>query len=245
MAGIYGSKEQFGRNFGDNVLLGNGDEDFCSKTLDDLPLDHLEVMGSSKTPWGYELPRVLVVQFGPRGRLNRLTRSEKTNLGVADNLINLSTERKGVEIRQVSVEDTRAMFSLFNHNRDHLSPYYDLESAVGKVVEPRNNVRLRFGIWDGDILVGSINLTPSEETGEVELGYWLGKEHTGKGYATIATRAVANFGMTELGLQKVWAIVDKNNNASNKVMGRSGFVRTGEIENYYLYIFKPRVNQTS
>ncbi|MBI3559226.1 GNAT family N-acetyltransferase [Candidatus Gottesmanbacteria bacterium] len=159
--------------------------------------------------------------------------------------LEISAEQTGVTLRQFVLADAEPLFTLINNNREHLNQhgddtaqkYPDLESAARSISNPPNPRKLRFGIWDGQTFVGSVNLTPQEEQKEAELGYWLGSQFTGKGYATIATKTLANYAVNELGYKRIFAKVNKNNQPSIKTLERSGFIRTGETESDYIYFF--------
>ncbi|MCG6120030.1 MAG: GNAT family N-acetyltransferase [Blastomonas sp.] len=76
----------------------------------------------------------------------------------------------------------------------------------------------------GQTLVGSCGL--GDRDGEAELGYWIAREHWGKGFATEAARAViANAWM--LGHRKLVASHYIDNPASGAVLRRLGFHPTG------------------
>jgi RimJ/RimL family protein N-acetyltransferase len=59
----------------------------------------------------------------------------------------------------------------------------------------------------------------------VEVGWRLGREHWGKGYATEGGRASMRFGFDELGLLQVISIIDPRNAASIRVADRLGMTR--------------------
>jgi RimJ/RimL family protein N-acetyltransferase len=61
----------------------------------------------------------------------------------------------------------------------------------------------------------------------VEIGYWVGKPYWGKGYATEAARAVADFG-AGLAHGPVMARHYADNPASGRVLEKAGFVYNGE-----------------
>lgn len=164
---------------------------------------------------------------------------------MAQKELEVPTERISVALRQFTLVDAEPLFVLINGNREHLSQhgddtaqkYPDLESVAKSISNPPNPLKLRFGIWDGQIFVGSVNLTPQERSDEAELGYWLGSQFTKKGYATTAARTLADYAVRELGYKKVFAKVVKNNKPSIKTLERSGFVRTGEADGDFIYTF--------
>lgn len=144
--------------------------------------------------------------------------------------LRIQTERTGVELRQLATEaDDTAYFAAIDANRDHTlsqlgdetaAKYPDLASVRATRLNPANRDKLRLGIWDGEVFAGSINLTP-DQYGSAEIGYWLDARHTGNGYATIATKALARYGARKYYL--VYANVTDGNEASVAVLERAGF----------------------
>ena len=60
-----------------------------------------------------------------------------------------------------------------------------------------------------------------------ELGYWLGVDHWGKGYATEALHAVIDFAFADLGHAALQAGCRVTNPASRRVLEKCGFQWTG------------------
>lgn len=81
---------------------------------------------------------------------------------------------------------------------------------------------------DNAQLVGCIGIDPHE--GQVELGYWIARQHWGQGYATEAGRAVLDVAQM-LGHRRVVASHFLDNPASGRVLRKLGFVPTGTIRN--------------
>jgi ribosomal-protein-serine acetyltransferase len=59
------------------------------------------------------------------------------------------------------------------------------------------------------------------------LGYWLRTSRTGRGLATAATRLLARWGLTALGLQRIEIVAAVGNVRSQRVAERAGAVREG------------------
>lgn len=75
-------------------------------------------------------------------------------------------------------------------------------------------------------LIGCIGLSADGDA--VELGYWLGREHWGNGYATEAARAVISVARV-LGHKRLVAGHFFDNPASGRVLRKVGFRPTGQI----------------
>jgi len=63
--------------------------------------------------------------------------------------------------------------------------------------------------------------------GEIEPTIALAPDCWGRGYATEALAAVVAYAFETLGLQRLVAVVDEPNHASQRLMGRVGFTPTG------------------
>jgi RimJ/RimL family protein N-acetyltransferase len=65
------------------------------------------------------------------------------------------------------------------------------------------------------------------EHGQAEIGWGLGVEYRGQGYATEAARALMGYGFHSLGLHRIYADTNTDNLASWKIMERLGMRREG------------------
>lgn len=75
--------------------------------------------------------------------------------------------------------------------------------------------------------IGSIGLT-EERRGPMrrrsaEMGFWIGPEHRGRGYATEAALALADRAFEKLGLKTLWCASYPGNAASERVQEKCGF----------------------
>ena len=75
--------------------------------------------------------------------------------------------------------------------------------------------------------VGLHRLENGSSTGEV--GYWLGLEHRGHGYATEAVGLLVRTGFRQLGLHRIEARVFPTNRASRRVAAHAGFRYEGRM----------------
>ncbi|WP_328394666.1 GNAT family N-acetyltransferase [Nocardia sp. NBC_00416] len=90
---------------------------------------------------------------------------------------------------------------------------------------------------DGGTTVGSIGLFWPPLDGVLELGYGIVPSRRGRGYATEATRALADYALTAPLVHAVSASVELANPASVRVLEKAGFVRfstSGECAEFRL-----------
>lgn len=140
-------------------------------------------------------------------------------------------------MKQFKPEDAQTIFDLIEYNRAHLNAhgegtadkYPTVESVRESIEKPKDPTRLRFGIYDQGAMVGSINLTPKDK-GVAEIGYWVGGQFVGRGYAARAIKELALYAFDVLGLEKLIANARADNLASVKTLEKSGF-RLAEINN--------------
>ena len=81
------------------------------------------------------------------------------------------------------------------------------------------------------MFIGRVDLLP-KEPGKSGLGYWLGSDFTGRGYATIACKALIDHGRDSLGIREVYAGVTKGNEASEALLARLGFHLVADMGTY-------------
>lgn len=114
-----------------------------------------------------------------------------------------------------------------------------------------------FGIRAGDELVGRVSLSQVFRRAfrSCYLGYWVGEEHNGRGYATAAVRLAVGHAFDELGLHRVQANVMTKNPRSARVLAKAGFRKEGlalrylEIagrwEDHYMYAITVEDRETA
>ncbi|HSK18583.1 MAG TPA: GNAT family N-acetyltransferase [Longimicrobiales bacterium] len=114
------------------------------------------------------------------------------------------------------------------------APLPDLEERLaGFAADFRAGRNWRYGVFapdDGDVL-GEISLFPRSAAGRVhigaadrlEVGYWLRRDVTGRGYATEAARAMLSLAGSLPGMSQVEIRCDPLNTASAAIPKRLGF----------------------
>lgn len=84
---------------------------------------------------------------------------------------------------------------------------------------------------DGEA-VGTIDFkNPSNNRGETEIGYGLGKNRRGRGYMTETVQVLCAWALEQPGVRRILAETEPTNTASQNVLRRCGFVRFRSGEN--------------
>lgn len=115
----------------------------------------------------------------------------------------------------------------------------------------RQQVRYRedgFGLWAVLLratgqLIGQCGVTWQEVRGRrvPEVGYLLGKEFWGRGYAIEAARACKEYAFDTLGFDQVYSIIRDSNLASQRVAIRNGMLPRDRIIKPYYHQEMPHV----
>jgi [ribosomal protein S5]-alanine N-acetyltransferase len=108
---------------------------------------------------------------------------------------------------------------------------------INRMLESRaSGEHIEFAIrsLETDELIGGIGLSITTRHRRGSLGYWLGVDHWGKGYATEAARAVLRYGFSELGLHRIEAGHYPRNPASGRVLTKIGMQREGVMRAHLL-----------
>ena len=85
------------------------------------------------------------------------------------------------------------------------------------------------------IPVGSITLTKTKNEDTLELGYVIAKVYWGQGIATAAVKQAIQIGFSDLNIQRIEALVDPDNKASERVLIKAGMHYEGLLKNYTIF----------
>jgi RimJ/RimL family protein N-acetyltransferase len=141
----------------------------------------------------------------------------------------LATQR--LILRAPRCEDSAAIAQLANDIRvagntarvPHPYRVEDAEEFIAAV--NRNEDEASFAITRDRTLIGVCGVDSREDGPEI--GYWLGVDYWGQGYATEAVRALIDHAFGELGYEALLAGARVSNPASRRVLQKCGFQWTG------------------
>jgi RimJ/RimL family protein N-acetyltransferase len=150
----------------------------------------------------------------------------------------LKLEGNNIYLRPVRPSDAKSIYRYARHreiSRYTYVPYpYRLEDSYAFLKSLRRwrkkGTSEVFGMVDkgSNQLLGLIGMHRIDRVNKrVEIGYWLGKEHWGKGITSEAVRLVVRYAFKELRLQKVVARVWHPNIASAQLLKKCGFKQEG------------------
>ena len=147
----------------------------------------------------------------------------------------IKTER--LTLKKCEIADKQRLIDLIGDFRvsETLSnvPYPYTDEDAEYWLNSVKTSEFKLNIFKNNVLIGGIGLTP-EEDDSCELGYWLGFQYWGQGYATEACNSLLDYVKANTSFKNFRAKVYKGNTASSKVLEKIGFSQTGEGEVFSL-----------
>lgn len=148
-------------------------------------------------------------------------------------------ELDGALLRPWSYDDVNALIQAANDPdvsatlRDSFPYPYRKEHAIDWITYALEVIpTCHFAVVVDGKAAGGIGLTLQRDVFRysAEIGYWLGKEHWGKGIMSQAVQAVSDYALHELGMTRVFAGTFDNNAASGRILEKAGFVLEGRLK---------------
>ena len=153
----------------------------------------------------------------------------------------LATER--LRLRAFLITDAEAVSTLAGdqevaRNTLNIPHPYDRQHAEEWIASQPGQLQRREAVTyavtrepDGAI-VGAVGLILDTANDSAELGYWIGREYWGHGYATEAARAVVAWAFRSLALNRVHASHFPRNPASGRVLVKLGMRHEGRLRQH-------------
>jgi len=150
-------------------------------------------------------------------------------------------ESDKIIIRKYLKEDISELFFTVSRSIAELKKWMPWCKSNYSVNDAKNWVESREFEWKNGVeysfvilnradsrLIGGVGLNRIDEinlTGN--LGYWIGSEFVGKGFATESCKLALKFAFEQLSLNRVEIIMAETNNASKRVAEKLGAVKEG------------------
>jgi len=151
-----------------------------------------------------------------------------------------------VTLRTLVPEDSAILAESYQRNREHLTPWeparaedffterFQRADIERRLAASSTDESLPLALVTGGEIIGRFNLAgitrgPFQSAG---LGYWIDKDHQGKGLASAAVHAIVTEARDNLGLHRVEASTLVHNAGSQKVLLKNGFRQIGMATQY-------------
>ena len=166
--------------------------------------------------------------------------SSGTNM---ENQLTLPLETERLRLRDFVAEDFEAIYAYASDPEVTKHMFYgprdetDTREYLRRMLESqrqRSRTTWELGVVEGATgrLIGACDLT-LDEHGAGDLGYILGREAWGRGYASEAARAMVQAGFDQLKVERIYAICEVGYQASARVLEKAGLRWTRTQARYY------------
>ena len=144
-----------------------------------------------------------------------------------------------IELKMLTADNASDYFKLIDDNRRYFGNFNNLDQdKYQSVQEVENSLKsadkIRYGVYQGDNLVGTINLQNiAEQEGGVEIGYLVAEKYIGRNIATRALMKLMRYAKNNFRYLVADAHVD--NIASQRVLEKAGFKKVSKQGNKYYF----------
>ncbi len=144
-------------------------------------------------------------------------------------------------LRMLTSRDAKPLFHLIEDSRAYLEKWLpwlndskslsDVETSIKESFYTYANKQdIRAGIFIDEMLVGIVSFNEFDWRNNIGyVGYWLAKEHQGRGIMTKAVAALIDYGFTELEINKVDIRTAYENKKSQAIPIRLNFKKEGHL----------------
>ena len=151
------------------------------------------------------------------------------------------TINKEIKVALSIPQFAEQLFELTSKNREHLKEWLPWLDSIKKASDTKDFIRTQLNrftkgealhqtIFYHEKIAGVIGFNCIDQTNNVgHLGYWLGKEYTGKGIMSLVTADLINLGFNEFPIQKIEIRCATTNIKSRAIPERLGFKNEGTL----------------
>jgi ribosomal-protein-serine acetyltransferase len=156
-----------------------------------------------------------------------------------DDFNSLSIPGARIVLRSVDLRDVDAIFRIICNSREHLEKWLPWVDFVQTIDDERHiveqwiyDMQMRAAIhlcitFENEI-VGLISTHQIDWVNQrTSIGYWIGRESTGKNFATEATAVLITYLFDTLKVHRIYIQAATGNAASNRVIEKLGFIWEG------------------
>ncbi len=155
-------------------------------------------------------------------------------------------ESDEIVLQKYTTEDIPHLFEAVRVSIDRVHPWLPWCHPNYTIAETEAWIKTRPQLWDDGkgfcfcirdrqcTIVGGCGIGIGLSSWCGNLGYWLRTGYTGKGYATTATKLVAEFGVRQLNLKRIEIVASIKNINSQGVAERAGAYPEGISRNRLL-----------
>jgi len=149
---------------------------------------------------------------------------------------------KRLILRKILPEDAEMVFKWMSDSEvckfERWKPHDSVGYTRGYITQVfdgyKSNTLYQWGIQLDDTLIGSVSVVNVDDYDQkAVLGYCLAREYWSNGYMTEAVKAVIDYMLFDIGLNRIEASHSINNVGSGRVLEKVGMKLEGQAKDYY------------
>jgi len=158
-------------------------------------------------------------------------------------------ETPRLELRPPTLKDAQEIYN--NYAQDKVVTRYVHWETHDSIEKTKKFLKRCVAVWQAGTafpwvitiketnhIIGMIELRLDDH--RADLGYVLAREYWDQGYASEAAQLVADWGIAQPGIFRVWAVCDVDNHASARVLEKIGMQREGILRRW---LFHPNIDK--
>lgn len=155
-------------------------------------------------------------------------------------------ETSRLVLKEIIESDDKDIFEIFSD--DEVMKYYDIEplkaleeakeliQQLDRRIKNKKGIRWGIHLKDNYKLIGTCGYQSlSTQSFRAEIGYELSKEYWGQGLMQEALQSIIDFGINDLSLNRIQALVEPENIKSINLLRKIGFNEEGTLYEYEFY----------
>src|SRR5690554_3070306 len=147
-------------------------------------------------------------------------------------------ETKRLVLKPLVIEDSESLLKIFSDPEVmrywNTAAWTEIKDSLGFINESNDSMQrqesLVLGVHlkaTGELAGKCMLFSYDKESKRAEIGFGLGRSSWGKGYIREAGEALIQYGFNTLGLRRIEAEIDPDNQSSAKALEKLGFSREG------------------
>ncbi|MDO9595339.1 MAG: GNAT family N-acetyltransferase [Lutibacter sp.] len=137
-----------------------------------------------------------------------------------------------IRLRQIIESDLNDLLEISFYDAKqakNVEQAIEIQAKIDKDYEEGNSIHWGIEAISSTKIVGTCGYYRGLNKGEGELGCVLLPQYRGQGFMTNAMQLAIDFGLKNIGLNRIWAVTSKQNNKAIKLLERLNFIKFTDL----------------
>jgi ribosomal-protein-alanine N-acetyltransferase len=137
-----------------------------------------------------------------------------------------------IRLRQIIASDINGLLEISYYDAkqaENVVQAIEIQAKIDKDYDEGNSIHWGIEAISTNKIVGTCGYYRGLEKGEGELGCVLLSQFRGQGFMTNAMKLAIDFGLKNIGLQRIWAVTSKQNSPAIKLLERLNFIKLTDL----------------